>query len=227
MRDPCYNHFIAVVKVIRHNPSNPRFQYYLFESIGALIRFGAPTHPQFFEEKLYEPFATCLGEGIEEFSPYIFQLFSALLEANPSGELSGYYRGLFAIIIQGAVWEQRGNVPALARLLSAMIARDARHIVENKQIEPILGIFQKLVTTKAHESYAFELIEAVVTYIPAETLQPYFTTILQLMLQRLSNMKTENFQQRLIAFYHFVSARQDKGLGADFFINVTDQIQHE
>ncbi len=219
--------FIAIVKVIRHNPSNPRFQYYLFESIGALVRFGAPTHPQFFEEKLYEPFATCLSEGIEEFSPYIFQLFSALLEANPSGELSTYYRGLFSIIIQGAVWEQRGNVPALARLLSAMVARDARHIVESKQVEPILGIFQKLVTTKAHETYSFELIEAVVMYIPAEALQSYFVTILQLMLTRLSNMKTENFQQRFIAFYHFVSARQDKGLGADFFINVTDQIQHE
>jgi exportin-2 (importin alpha re-exporter) len=47
------------------------------------------------------------------------------------------------------------------------------------------------------------------------------------MLQRLSSMKTENFQQRFIAFYHFISARKDKGLGTDFFINVTDQIQHE
>jgi exportin-2 (importin alpha re-exporter) len=111
--------------------------------------------------------------------------------------------------------------------LSAMISRDAQHIVADKQVEPILGIFQKLVSTKAHESYAFELIEAVIAYIPPQALEPYFVTILQLMLQRLSNMKTENFQQRFIAFYHFVSARQDKGLGTDFFISVTDQIQHE
>jgi exportin-2 (importin alpha re-exporter) len=108
-----------------------------------------------------------------------------------------------------------------------MIGRDAPHIVADKQVEPVLGIFQKLVSTKAHESYAFELIEAVITYIPPQALEPYFVTILQLMLQRLSNMKTENFQQRFIAFYHFVSARQDKGLGTDFFIHVTDQIQHE
>jgi exportin-2 (importin alpha re-exporter) len=40
-------------------------------------------------------------------------------------------------------------------------------------------------------------------------------------------MKTENFQQRFIAFYHFVSARLDKGLGTDFFIEVSDQIQKE
>jgi exportin-2 (importin alpha re-exporter) len=219
--------FIAIIKVIRHNPSNPRFQYYLFEGLGALIRFAAPSHPEAFETKLYEPFATCLSEAVEEFSPYIFQLFSALLEANPSGQLTEYYRGLFKIIIQGAVWEQRGNVPALARLLSAMITRDAQHIVADKQVEPILGIFQKLISAKANEIHAFELIENVVTYIPQEALQPYFVTILQLMLQRLSNMKTESFQQRFIAFYHLVSARQDKGLGADFYISVTDQVQHE
>tara|TARA_R110002003_G_scaffold141_40_gene13197 strand:- start:2621 stop:4852 length:2232 start_codon:yes stop_codon:yes gene_type:complete len=225
--DNILNNFIAILKVIRHNPSNPRFQYYMFEGIGALIRFAAPKHPQLFEEKLYEPFAACLQEGVEEFTPYIFQLFSALLEANPSGELTSYYRSLFTIILQGSLWEQRGNVPALARLLSAMIGRDAPHIVADKQVEPVLGIFQKLVSTKAHESYAFELIEAVITYIPPQALEPYFVTILQLMLQRLSNMKTENFQQRFIAFYHFVSARQAKGLGTDFFIHVTDQIQHE
>jgi exportin-2 (importin alpha re-exporter) len=219
--------FINIVKVIRHNPSNPRFQYYMFEGIGALVRFCAPKHPQFFEEKLYEPFAACLQANVEEFSPYIFQLFSALLEANPSSGLSEYYRGLFVVIIQGAVWEQRGNVPALARLLSAMVARDAENIVATKQLEPILGIFQKLVTSKAHETYSFELIEAVVAHIPANALQPYFSTILQLMLTRLSNMKTENFQQRFIAFYHFVSARLDKGLGTDFFIEVSDQIQKE
>jgi len=219
--------FITIVKVIRHNPSNPRFQYYLFEGIGALIRFAAPKQPSFFEEKLYEPFAACLSADVQEFSPYIFQLFSALLEANPSGELSPYYRSLFEIVIQGAVWEQRGNVPALARLLSAMIARDAQHIVAHKQLEPILGVWQKLVVTKAQETHSFELIEAIVTHVPVEALQPYFTTILQLMLHRLSGNKTENFQQRFIAFYHFTSARLEQGLGTDFFLSVTDQVQHD
>lgn len=225
--DSILSSFIMIIKVIRHNPSNPRFQYYLFEGIGALIRFGAPAHPQLFEDRLYEPFAECLTQGVEEFTPYIFQLFSALLEANPSAGLNQYYRGLFNIILQGAIWEQRGNVPALARLLGVMIARDAEHIVADKQVEPILGIWQKLISTKAHETYSFELIEAVITNIPAPTLEPYFVEILKLMLQRLSNMKTENFQLKFIAFYHFISARQDKGLGTDFFINVTDQIQHE
>ncbi|KAF2471251.1 Cse1-domain-containing protein [Lindgomyces ingoldianus] len=225
--DIVLNSFINITKVIRHNPSNPRFQYYLFESIGALIRFAGPTQSANLETKLYDPFAAILQEDVQEFIPYVFQLFAALLEANPSGQLSEYYKSLLEPILMPSLWESKGNVPALTRLLTAIIARDATDIVAQNRVEPILGIFQKLVSSKAHEVNAFELIETVIACIPPEALQQYFVTIVQLMLTRLSSMKTEIFQQRFIAFYHFISARQDKGLGADFFINVTDQVQHD
>jgi len=221
------NYFIGILKVIRHNPSNPRFQYFLFEGLGALIRFAAPSNSAAFETKLYEPFHLILSENVEEFAPYVFQLFAALLEANPAGELTSYYQGLFSIVIMPVVWESKGNVPALTRLLTALIPRNVPSILTTNQLEPILGIFQKLVTSRVHEVHAFELIEAVIAYFPLDALQPYFVTILQLMLTRLSSMKTENFTQRFIAFYHFISARQDQGMGADFFIAVTDQVQHE
>jgi exportin-2 (importin alpha re-exporter) len=225
--DIVLNNFINITKVIRHNPSNPRFQYYLFEGLGALIRFAAPTQSDKFEQVLYDPFSAILQEGVEEFIPYVFQLFAALLEANPSGQLTDLYQNLLQIVIMPPAWDTRGNVPALVRLLTAMIPRDVEGIVSRNQVEPILGIFQKLVSSKAHEVYSFELIETLITYVPPEALQQYFVTIVQLMLTRLSSMKTEMFQQRFIAFYHFISARQDKGLGTDFFIAVTDQVQHE
>ncbi|KAF2015307.1 Cse1-domain-containing protein [Aaosphaeria arxii CBS 175.79] len=225
--DLVLTNFINIVKVIRHNPSNPRFQYYLFEGLGALIRFAGPTQSEKLETTLYSPFAAILQEGVEEFVPYVFQLFAALLEANPAGHLTKYYQELLNIVILPQVWESRGNVPALVRLLTSMIPRDVQGIVERKQVEPILGIFQKLVSTKAHEALSFELIETMIAHIPLEIMQPYFVTIVQLMLTRLSSMKTEMFQQRFIAFYHFISARQDKGLGADFFITVSDQVQQD
>jgi exportin-2 (importin alpha re-exporter) len=221
------NNFVGILKVIRHNPSNPRFQYFLFEGLGALIRFAAPKHSAAFEQKLYEPFSLILQEAVEEFIPYVFQLFAALLEANPSGGLPDYYRGIFDAVLRPTVWESRGNVPALVRLVSAIIPRDVESIVSKNQIEPILGIFQKLVSSKINETHAFDLIECVIANFPAAALQPYYVEILKLMLQRLQNMKTENFQQRFIAFYHFISAKQDKGLGSDFYIAVTDQVQHE
>jgi exportin-2 (importin alpha re-exporter) len=225
--DMVLNNLINITKVIRHNPSNPRFQYYLFESLGALIRFAGSTESAKLEPALYEPFAAILQEDVTEFAPYVFQLFAALLEANPAGQLTDYYKNLLQIVIMPAVWDSRGNVPALVRLLTSMIIRDAEDIVAKNQLEPILGIFQKLISTKTHEASAFELIECVVGNIPAQALQTYFVTIVQLMLTRLSSLKTEIFQQRFIAFYHFVSARQDKGLGADFFIHVSDQVQHD
>ncbi|KAK3077717.1 hypothetical protein LTS18_009491, partial [Coniosporium uncinatum] len=52
--------FINITNVIRHNPSNPRFYYYHFEGMGALIRFVAPTRPEHYEHALYTPFAAIL-----------------------------------------------------------------------------------------------------------------------------------------------------------------------
>lgn len=59
------------------------------------------------------------------------------------------------------------------------------------------------------------------------TLEKYYATILQVLLTRLDNSKTEVFKVRFVRLYHFISAKEDKGLGADFFINLTEQIQTE
>lgn len=102
-----------------------------------------------------------------EFMPYIFQLFAALLEANPSGTLPTYYQSLVAPILMPVMWESKGNIPALVRLVSSIISRGSQFIMENNQVEPILGIFQKLLSTKANESYGFDLLESVVTFFPS------------------------------------------------------------
>lgn len=98
--------------------------------------------------------------------PYIFQLFAALLEANPSGTLPSYYQNLIGPILMPVMWESKGNIPALVRLLSSIIPRGAEYIIQNDQVAPILGIFQKLLSTKTNEGYGFDLLEAVVTGFP-------------------------------------------------------------
>lgn len=98
--------------------------------------------------------------------PYVFQLFAALLEANPSATLPGYYQELIAPILTPVMWDSRGNIPALVRLLSSIIPRGSQYITEHNQIEPVLGIFQKLVSTKANEGYGFDLLETVVANFP-------------------------------------------------------------
>jgi exportin-2 (importin alpha re-exporter) len=98
--------------------------------------------------------------------PYVFQLFAALLEANPSGTLSEYYQSLIAPILSPELWTSKGNVPALVRLLSSIIPRGASYIAQNNQIEIILGIFHHLVSTKTNETYGMELLECVVANFP-------------------------------------------------------------
>ena len=56
-------------------------------------------------------------------------------------------------------------------------------------------------------------------------MQPYFRTILQVLLARLQDSKTETFAQRFARLYHFISAKADDGLGADFFISACEQLQ--
>jgi exportin-2 (importin alpha re-exporter) len=56
-------------------------------------------------------------------------------------------------------------------------------------------------------------------------IQPYFQTILTILLTRLNNNPPEKFKQRFVRFYHLVSSRDQNGLGTDFFIQNADQIQ--
>jgi exportin-2 (importin alpha re-exporter) len=106
------------------------------------------------------------ADHFPEFMPYVFQLFAALLEANPSATLPSYYQELIAPVLMPVMWESRGNTPALVRLLSSIISRGSQYILEHNQLEPILGIFQKLISTKTNEGYAFDLLESVALNFP-------------------------------------------------------------
>jgi exportin-2 (importin alpha re-exporter) len=162
INDLVLDHLVNITKVITANPSNPRFYYYHFEALGALIRYAAPAAPEKMEQALYMPFAEVLGSEAEEFKPYIFQLFSALLESRPQESLSEYYKQLIGPVLTGELWNIKGNVPALSRLLCSLIQRGSEIIAAQNQLEAILGLFQLLITRKSkQESYAFDILEAV------------------------------------------------------------------
>ncbi|KAJ5107737.1 hypothetical protein N7456_004412 [Penicillium angulare] len=223
--DVVLQRFITITQIISSNPSNPRFYYFFFEAMGAFIRYAAPANPDKLEQALYAPFAGILQGDVQEFMPYVFQLFAALLEANSSANLPTYYQELIAPILMPVMWDSRGNIPALVRLLSSIIPRGAQYIIEHNQIEPILGIFQKLVSTKANEGYGFDLLETVVATFPPTALEQYFVMIMQIILQRLQNSKTENLSLRFVRFFHFITSHDDKGYNPDFVMQVTEKVQ--
>ncbi|KAH8663966.1 CAS/CSE protein [Xylariales sp. PMI_506] len=223
--DMVLDHLVKITTVIKENPSNPRFYYYHFEALGALIKNASHGASAKLEERLWSPFHQILTEEVNEFIPYVFQLFAALLEPNPSGALPNHYKALIAPLVLPTLWETRGNVPGCTRLLSAIIPRAADQIVAENQLEPILGIFQKLLSGKKTEQSAFEILEAIVISIPKTSLEKYFGTIIQLLLTRLDHNPADSYKRSFVRFYHLVSAKTEVGLGADFFVSQVDAIQ--
>jgi len=221
------SHLITITTIIATNPSNPRFYYYHFESLGALIRFSAPSTSEALCQALYSPFTNILQQGVDEFMPYVFQLLAALFEKEPSKPLPQQFSPLISPVLGPTLWEQRGNVPALVRLLSAIIPRAAEDLIKNNQLPNVLGLFQKLISTKTNEAYGCDLLEVCITSFPPQSLQPFWVDILNIMLTRLQGKQAASFQMRFIRFYHFFASRDDKGLGADAFVAECDKVQQD
>lgn len=170
-------------------------------------------------------------------------MFAALLEANPAGTLPAQYNDLIGPITSLHLYDIKGNVPALARLLTAIIPRAAEQIMEGGHFEKILLVFQKLITgKKSSELYGFDVIEAILrtfsvyvafltkSKIPTDmsrtTITGIFPAVLRLILTRLEANPPDSFKNRFVRFYHLVCTRDGtQSMGADWFISQVDSIQ--
>ncbi|CAI2184411.1 17659_t:CDS:10 [Funneliformis geosporum] len=199
-------HLNKILVEISRNPSNPRFNHYVFESFGALM---------------------ILQQDVVEFVPYVFQIFSQLLEYHTEPVFPETYRSMLPALLTPAIWENAGNIPALIRLLHAYIYRDSNSIVANNQLEPILGIFQKLIASKNNDKYGIDLLCSIVQYIPTETLNNYLTAIITLLLTRMHHSKTDRYTLSFVYFMCFFLAIEKEGVNPDYVINVFDSIQRK
>ncbi|GAA6061481.1 hypothetical protein JCM10212_002560 [Sporobolomyces blumeae] len=222
-------HLVGILGEISKNPSNPKFNHFTFESISALVRFvtaGSPATLSTFETALFPPFHQILQQDVSEFTPFVFQILSQLLELHPPADMPDSYKVLLPPLLTPTLWESRGNIPALVRLLRAFLTRGATQIVAAGQVTPMLGIFQHLIQSKANDQYGFELLEALLESVPLASLSQYLSTpIFVLLLTRLQGSKTDKFSQGLLKFICFAAAIQKDGLDADVAIGMLDGVQ--
>ena len=54
---------------------------------------------------------------MQEFHPYVFQIFAQLIELHAANDLPAPYMTLFQPLLTPVFWERPGNVPALTRLM--------------------------------------------------------------------------------------------------------------
>ncbi|TIB17584.1 hypothetical protein E3P92_01009 [Wallemia ichthyophaga] len=222
------DYLVGITTEISKNPSNPRFSQYIFEAIAALVRFVGGTHkqllPNMTNKLLYGPFQMILGQDVQEFQPFVFQIVAQLLEIQGEGTPDAF-KPLLAPLMQPTLWEQRGNVPPLVRLLKAFLLRVSEDIVANNQISNILGVFQKLIGSKVQDVYGFELLEGLIENVPAQTMQDYIAPVLTLLLTRLQASKTDQFTRAFIHFFMLTAALDDKGYGVPFLVSGFDKVQ--
>lgn len=220
-------HLNNILVQVSKNPANPRFNHYLFESYGAIIRFVGPTSIEVLhqmEEILLPSLMTVLQADVTEFIPYVFQLLAQLVELHRQQNLSPTYHQLLGPILTPSLWDSRGNVPALVRLLQAFIKHDSSRFSGPETLEPVLGIFQNLINSKANDAYGFELIQVIYTSLTPLALQKYNHQIFHTLLMRLKNSKTEQYTMGFTKFIFYLSA-MERIAGPEFVITTFEGIQ--
>ncbi|KAH8112452.1 Cse1-domain-containing protein [Phellopilus nigrolimitatus] len=219
---------ISILGAIAKNPSNPNFDQYIFESISALIRFTVATSPQTlstFEQGLFGPFTFILQQDIDQFIPYAFQILSQMLEHH-QGDVPADYRSLLPFLLQPASWAQKGSIPGLVRLLKAFLRRDGAQLASTGQFTSVLAVVQqKLIPSKVNDTWGFELLQAVLQYIPPAALGQYMKSILTMLLTRLQTARTDIYLYSLVYFFIFAMAIDVDGSAPDFLIGAIEQVQ--
>jgi exportin-2 (importin alpha re-exporter) len=216
---------LEIVGEIAKNPSNPRFTHYTFESIGAVIRFSYTAE---FDTLIIEPFLGILGNDVTEFIPYALQILAQLLQAKPSSQgLPQQYEMLVQPLMAPVLWEAKGNVPALVMLLEAILAHGGGHLFEGPgKLTPLLGVFQKLIATRSHDAFGFDLLEHIFAFVSLDAVRPYLRDIAALLLRRLQDSRTDKYVARLSKFEYFLSAIETRpDLGPVFAVDLIDSAQ--
>uniref|UniRef100_A0A672IUK4 Exportin-2 n=1 Tax=Salarias fasciatus TaxID=181472 RepID=A0A672IUK4_SALFA len=190
--------------LVSKNPSKPHFNHYLFESLCLSVRITCKANPATvgsFEEALFPVFTEILQNDVQEFLPYVFQVMSLLLEIH-SNSIPSSYMALFPHLLQPVLWERTGNIPPLVRLLQAYLEKGGATIAASAEdkIPGLLGVFQKLIASKANDHQGFYLINSIVEHMPPESITQYRKQIFVLLFQRLQNSKTTKFIKSFLVF---------------------------
>ncbi|KEP50401.1 putative importin-alpha export receptor [Rhizoctonia solani 123E] len=215
---------VNILGAISQNPSNPNFNQYTFESVSALMRFVCASNPQLveqFEGQLFGPFTIIIQQDVDQFIPYVFQILAQMLEIH-TNTVPPAYSSLVGILFTPAVWQQRGNVPALVRLIKAFITKDPNSV----DVRTVLAVVQqRLIPSRVNDVYGFELLEVLVANLPVGTLGPLFNGILVTIMTRLQANKTPAFSYGFMHFACATMAVRTEGMGPDFFIGAVESVQ--
>lgn len=206
-RMPIMGQLIFILEVTSKNPANPRFTHYVFELMGLLIKYAPESDIPTFVENLVPKLLPVLVEDIQEFVPYIFQILAYVLERLPKSQgLPTVYRDLVRPLMAPVIWEYKGNIPGITRLLIAIIQQDPSVCGDRDNLESVLGVFQKLISSKLNDAYGFDLLQTILLYVSPQHYMLFLRDVCFLLLNRLLNSRTERYVKRFTMFLMVLAA---------------------
>eukprot|EP00955_Chlamydomonas_euryale_P098808 365171-Chlamydomonas_euryale.AAC.12 len=98
----------------------------------------------------------------------------------------------------------------------------------------LLGVFQKLIASKAHDHEGFNILNAIIDNLPMAAYETPLPTVFQLLFERLQKSRTQKFVRGLLMFLAYfivkqgpqlVSASMDK-VQPGIFLMLMQQVRH-
>lgn len=209
----------SILAAVCKNIRNPIFNHYIFESYATVIKFN-PQFVEAFENALFPAFMSILESDIQEFTPYVFQIFSQLLELRPA-PIPDKYQQLLPRILDFNLWSNEGNIPGLVNMVTGFLAKDRVEIMKQENLHKVLGIFRKLVNMKSHDHHGFVILDAVILHAPKDIISASFSQIFSILFARLQTRKTIKFQRCLVLFFSLFTIKHR----ASSIISVIEGIQ--
>jgi exportin-2 (importin alpha re-exporter) len=215
-----------IIREISKNPSNPKFNHFAFETVSAVVRYVCQKQPELvdsFEQALFNTFQEILAHEVAEFTPYVYQILSQLLELHQQGVPDVYF-----VILQPLMtplpWENHANIPALVNLLCSFLEKANTQLIQKGIFQSFLGIFQKLLSSKMNDHHGFTLLESIFEYTPVETLAPFVKNMFVVIMTRLFQSTTPKLERSFLKFLVFVFNLDRPGLQIDDIITSIDSI---
>ena len=212
----------AKLMEVSQNPSKPHFNHYLFECICCIIRNTCQTEAEKFENTLFPIIESILVRDVAEFLPYVFQILSLLLETR-SSTVPEPYMVIYPILLNPALWERQGNIPALVRLLQAFIEKAPDKVTGGNKLPALLGVFQKLIASKTNDHEGFYLLGSLVEHLEPASLNSHLKDILIVLFQRLQSSKTLKYVKGLLVFFSLFVGR----FGGPALVDTIESIQSQ
>jgi exportin-2 (importin alpha re-exporter) len=89
-----------------------------------------------------------------------------MLDLHQSSDVPSEYRNLLPFLLTPAIWQQKGSIPGLVKLLKAFLAKDSKRMVSDGQFTSVLAVVQqRLIPSKLNDEWGFELLHAVLQHV--------------------------------------------------------------